>query len=65
MKDNNIETGTHYFPIHKFSLYKSRKKLPITEKVSNEIVTIPVHQNLSDDDLNKIIKLVNKFTKYN
>ena len=56
-----IETGIHYKPIHKFSLYKSKIKLPITEKISKEIVTLPTHPNLTQKDLEKIIKTVNQF----
>ncbi|AJW71789.1 DegT/DnrJ/EryC1/StrS family aminotransferase [Nitrosopumilus adriaticus] len=59
MFEKGIETGTHYEPIHKFSFYKSKIKLPITEKVSKEIVTLPTHPNLSDYDIDKIIKTVN------
>ena len=49
-----IETGIHYKPIHNFSLYKSKIKLPITEKVGKEIVTLPTHPNITKKDLEKI-----------
>ncbi len=58
---NGIETGIHYKPIHTFSFYKSKIKLPITEKVGKEIVTLPTHPNLLNKDIQKIIKLINKF----
>ena len=58
--ENGIETGIHYQPIHKFTFYRSKVSLPITERVSKEIVTLPTHPNLSDSDMNKIIKNVNK-----
>jgi len=62
MRNNGIETGIHYLPIHKMSAYKSfSKPLPITEKVSNKIVSLPIHPNLSNDDVTRIINLVNKF----
>ena len=56
-----IETGIHYKPIHNFNLYKSKIKLPITEKVGKEIVTLPTHPNITKKDLEKIIKTVNQF----
>ncbi len=59
MKANGIETGTHYSPVHKMSLYKSRSVLPNTEKIGKEIVTIPIHPNLSKKDVDFIIKNVN------
>ena len=61
MSQNGIETGIHYNPIHKMSFYKSRTKLPLTEKISKELVSIPIHPNLSESDVSKIIKSVNKF----
>ena len=63
MSENKIETGIHYNPIHKMSFYASKITLPITEKVSNRIVSLPTHPNLTDNDLNRIIKIVNKFAK--
>ena len=54
-----IETGTHYRPVHTFSLYKSKAKLKITENVGKSIVTIPCHPNLKESDIDKIIKSIN------
>lgn len=56
-----IQTGIHYLPIHKFNLYKSKEKLPVTESVGNEIITLPMHANLSNSQVEKIIFHVNKF----
>ncbi len=63
MTKNGIETGIHYFPIHQMKYYKSKSKLPITEKVGKNIVSLPIHPNLHESDVNKIINLTNKFTK--
>tara|TARA_Y100001936_G_scaffold34250_1_gene32282 strand:- start:136 stop:1221 length:1086 start_codon:yes stop_codon:yes gene_type:complete len=56
-----IQTGIHYLPIHKFNLYKTKEKLPVTESVGNEIITLPMHANLSNSQVDKIISHVNKF----
>ena len=61
MQENNIETGIHYIPIHKMTFYLSKSKLPITEKAAKHVVSIPIHSNLDDDDVAKIIQLTNKF----
>ncbi|MEM2160552.1 MAG: DegT/DnrJ/EryC1/StrS family aminotransferase, partial [Candidatus Nitrosotenuis sp.] len=60
LAQQGIETGIHYKPIHTFSLYKSKTKLPITEQVGREIVTLPTHPNLTEHDVEKIIKVVNE-----
>ena len=58
-----IETGTHYIPIHKMKMYETSNKLPITEKIGKEIITIPIHPNLSESQVKKIIDNVNSLTK--
>lgn len=58
---SGIETGIHYKPVHKMSMYTNSIKLPITEKISQEIITLPTHPNLTDGDVSKIIESVNKF----
>ncbi len=62
MNEIGIETGIHYRPVHTFSMYMTNNHLPITEKVGNEIVSIPIHPNLSNDEINKIINAINKFS---
>ncbi len=62
MLENGIETGTHYKPIHKMSLYSDDVRLPVTEKISQQIVTLPTHPNLTEENINKIIESVNKFS---
>ncbi|MGQ0790781.1 MAG: DegT/DnrJ/EryC1/StrS family aminotransferase [Nitrosopumilaceae archaeon] len=62
MQQNNIETGIHYLPIHKMKFYNCKSKLPITEKVAKNIVSLPIHPNLTDEDISRIIKLTNRFS---
>ena len=59
MKKMNIQTGIHYKPIHQMSLYNKKTDLPITSDVGTKIVSIPIHPNLSDSDVDFIIKSVN------
>ncbi len=59
LSEKGIETGIHYRPIHTFSFYKSKLRLPITEKVGREIVSLPTHPNLTENDMEKIINVVN------
>ncbi len=61
MKECGIETGIHYKPIHEMTFYKNNDNLPITEKIGKQIVSIPIHPNLSENNVEKIIQSVNKF----
>ncbi|NWK06314.1 DegT/DnrJ/EryC1/StrS family aminotransferase [Marine Group I thaumarchaeote] len=60
--EKGIETGTHYKPIHQMSLYKKSVKLPLTEKIAKEIVTIPIHPNLTESQIDYIVKTANRFS---
>lgn len=61
MSKMGIETGTHYKPVHKMTMYKTNAKLPTTEEIGQQIVTLPTHPNLTEENLTTIIGAVNKF----
>jgi dTDP-4-amino-4,6-dideoxygalactose transaminase len=64
MSEAGIETGIHYKPLHLMNYYKSSKiQLKKSESIWNELVTIPMHANLTDEDVEKIISNVNKYAK--
>lgn len=58
MSEAGIETGIHYRPIHTMSMYKNKQKLPITDTVTNQIVSIPIHPNLTEHDVDKIVQTI-------
>ena len=62
LNNNGIETGTHYKPIHKMTFYKRTNKILNTEKAGKEIVTIPIHPNLTQSQIDYIVKIINKFS---
>ena len=63
MAIKGIETGIHYLPVHKMSIYKGKHHLPVTDEIAKKIVSIPIHPNLSDYDVDKIIKNTNNLNK--
>lgn len=61
LKENNIQTGTHWFPAHELSFFKkSNIKLPITDDICKRILTLPLHPDLSDDDIEIIVNELNR-----
>jgi len=44
------------------TFYKNKIKLPITDTIGKEIVSIPIHPNLTEEDVDFIIKQVNNFS---
>ena len=58
---NNIECGIHYKPNHLLTKYKSSYLLPITEKIYEEILTLPCHTDLQEDEQKFIIQKIEEF----
>ena len=58
---NNIGAAIHYpIPIHKQSLYENLGcSLPISEKFSNEVLSLPSFPQLKDDDVKIICEKIN------
>jgi len=58
---NNIECGVHYKPNHLLSKYRVDYKLPITEMIYKEILTLPCHFDLTKKEQKFVIKKIKKF----
>jgi dTDP-4-amino-4,6-dideoxygalactose transaminase len=64
LKENGVQTMIHYpIPPHKQDAYQELRHLdlPITEKIHNEILSLPLHPNLEEKSVSKIIELINNF----
>ena len=59
LAENGIETGIHYKPVHMMSYYRDKTKLPISESIQTEIVSLPIHANLKDEQIERVIKTIN------
>ena len=55
---NGIETGIHYQPNHQLSYYQSDYSLPVTEMLCRELLSIPLHPEVTDEDQNRIINII-------
>lgn len=53
MREKGVETGVHYRPNHTLSLYAShiRGSLPATDSVYPELLTLPLHPDLTEADV--------------
>ncbi len=61
LADNGVYATFRYFPLHLVKYYGARCELPNSEWVSESTLNLPLHQNLSDDDVQKIVELVKRF----
>ena len=64
LTDNEIQTLIHYpTPPHKQEAYKEWNSLsyPITEKIHDEIISLPISPVMTDEEVKKVVEVVNEF----
>ena len=63
LREKGIDTGIHWQPGHWFTLLKNCRKgdLSVTEQVGNEILSLPIHSNISTDDLDRVVNGIVSF----
>lgn len=64
LKKNGIQTLIHYpIPPHKQLAYLEWNELsfPVTEKVHREVLSMPISPVMTDDEVKKVIKIINQF----
>ena len=64
----NIRCNVHYIPVYYFPWYQKlgycRGLCPKAEKLYEEILTLPLHYNLTDGDVEDVIQAVEKIAAY-
>src|SRR4029077_6799563 len=57
LRARNIGASVHYQPIHSMPLYASARPvaLPVTERVSARVLTLPISASMSTDDARQVI----------
>lgn len=61
LADAGIETGIQYKPCHLLSYFNMGYNLPQSEKLYLEILSLPIHPLVSEDDLEYIVFHIKKF----
>lgn len=65
LKKQDIHTGVHYMPLHRHPLFAgfANSELETSEKLFSEIVSLPLHSSLRNDEVNHVIDSVKDFFK--
>ncbi len=64
LAENDIYGGVHYRDNIEYSMYTyARGTCPKAHELSERIITLPLHMWLTDEDVDKIIEIVNDFVK--
>jgi dTDP-4-amino-4,6-dideoxygalactose transaminase len=66
LKENEIGCGVYYpVPVHQQNYYTKdlgySQSLPVTEKLAQEVLSLPVHPALGPADLEQVVDAVNQF----
>lgn len=64
LADNGIQTLIHYpIPPYRQEAYKDMDHLsfPITEKIHNEVLSLPVSPVLTEDEVKKVVEVLNNY----
>lgn len=64
LADNNVQTLIHYpIPPHKQECYKQMSILnfPITEKIHEEVLSLPISAILTDKEVYRLVEVINKY----
>ena len=67
LKNNSVETLIHYpIPPHKQKAYAEWNNItfPLTEEIHNNVLSLPISQVITDDELWIVVDAVNSFTSF-
>jgi perosamine synthetase len=66
LNENNIGTGIHYpIPVHKQPVMKSYShvSLPVTEKIVKEVLSLPMHPQITENQIEYITERINEYIR--
>lgn len=61
LAEKGIETGIHYKPNHLLSRFTLGYELPVTEGLYCELLSLPCHVDISDQDVHTVVKRMKDF----
>ena len=61
LMEYDIESGISYIPCHHFMLFKGSEKLPVTDDIYEEVLCLPMHYELSNEDIKEVCGRIKEF----
>ena len=63
LKNENIDVGIHFIPVHKHEYFKNSKcgNMDITNKVVDEVLTLPLHSFMKEEFVQRVINGITSF----
>lgn len=63
LRDNGVYTTYRYYPLHRVPGYGVSGNFPNSDYAADNTLNLPIHQSISDDDLNHILRVIKEFDK--
>lgn len=63
LRDQGIECGVHYQPNHKLEFFRSNYSLPVAERLAQELISLPLHSELSEPEQMRVVSAVLDFMR--
>ena len=66
LKERGVDSGIHYIPAHHFTYFKpfAKRPLPHTETLYQQILTLPLFAEMTDEEAGRLIEAVGQWTKH-
>ena len=63
LKKMNIDVGIHFIPVHKHTFYLNVRTgdMSVTERVTQEVMTVPLHSNMKPEFVERVIEGITSF----
>ena len=63
MRDLAIDVGIHFVPVHKHTYFADRRTsdMAVTDRVVEEVVTLPLHSNMKPEFVERVVEGVSTF----
>ncbi|AXK45551.1 DegT/DnrJ/EryC1/StrS family aminotransferase [Brachybacterium saurashtrense] len=59
-EEHQVGCGVYYpTPVHRLRTFRTEVDLPVTERLAAEVLSLPVHPSLTDEDRERIVTAVN------
>lgn len=63
LRDQGIECGVHYHSNHKLEFFRSNYSLPVAEGLAQELISLPLHSELSEPEQTRVVSAVLDFMR--
>jgi dTDP-4-amino-4,6-dideoxygalactose transaminase len=63
LASRRIEVGIHFVPVHRHTYFAGarRSPMPVTERVVDEVMTLPLHSFQTEERIERVIEGVRSF----